>query len=185
MPDIYDCELGWYAIKAQPKKEHLAAELLRKDVGLEAFCPRIRYTKRTRRGPVKFVEALFPCYLFGYTELRSTYRNILSTTGVAGVVHYGQHIPKVPESFILGLRQRLQEDIHEEPEAQLEKGTPVTIIEGPFKDWQAIVSGLIPGRDRVAILLDFLGQELELKIASHSLMLDGESIKGRTFRPID
>jgi transcriptional antiterminator RfaH len=174
MPNLYDCELGWYALKASPKKEHLAAQLLGRTMEMEAFCPRLRYTKRTKRGPVKFVEALFPGYLFVRTELKDNYRRIMATGGVTGLVRYGENVPAVPDAFIEQLRERLDGDIQEEPEVVLEPGQAVTIVEGPFKDWNAVVSGLVPARDRVAILLDFLGQTLELKVTPESLMIDPE-----------
>ena len=53
----------WRCLRGKPKREHLAAQHLRL-AGFEAFCPRIRHQRRTVRGKVWFVEALFPGYLF-------------------------------------------------------------------------------------------------------------------------
>ncbi|MFP4281358.1 MAG: transcription termination/antitermination protein NusG [Opitutales bacterium] len=158
---------------------------MRREHGVESFCPRIRFTKRTRRGPVKFVEALFPCYLFVHTDLKETYRRIMAATGVTGVVRYGDRVPRVPEAFVEQLRARLDGDLHEEPEPPLEQGQTVTLLEGPFKDWQAVVSGLIPGRERVAILLEFLGQTLELRVPAHAVLREGDNARGRTYKPIE
>src|SRR5271166_6904013 len=54
----------WFCLKAQPKREHIAAACLRQISEVEAFCPRVRFRKRTNRGPVWFVEPMFPGYLF-------------------------------------------------------------------------------------------------------------------------
>src|SRR6266566_5595998 len=54
----------WFCLKAQPKREHLAAIALRRQFGIECFSPRLRFRKMTNRGPVWFVEAMFPGYLF-------------------------------------------------------------------------------------------------------------------------
>lgn len=182
MPDLYSCELGWYAVKAATKREHLAAEIVRKETQMEAFCPRISYMKRTRRGKVRFVEALFPGYLFVRTELKSTYRRVMAISGVTGMVRYGNRVPSIPDSFIAELRSHLRDETHEEPEADIRPGQTVTLIEGPFKDWSAVVSGAVPGKQRVALLLDFLGRVLEVEVPSDIVMTeDDEGAKYRTF----
>jgi transcriptional antiterminator RfaH len=54
----------WFCLKTQPKREHLAAIALRRQFRIECFSPRLRFRKMTNRGPVWFVEAMFPGYLF-------------------------------------------------------------------------------------------------------------------------
>jgi len=54
----------WFCLKAQPKREHLAAAGLRKQFSIVCFAPRLRARKLTRRGAVWFVEAMFPGYFF-------------------------------------------------------------------------------------------------------------------------
>ena len=54
----------WFCLKAQPKREHMAAIALRHQFRIECFSPRLRFRKMTHRGPVWFVEAMFPGYLF-------------------------------------------------------------------------------------------------------------------------
>lgn len=175
MPNLYDSDEGWYALKAAPKKEHLAAQLLNRVEEVEAFCPRLRLTRKTRRGPVKFVEALFPGYVFVHTDLKSNFRQILATGGVTGLVRYGDAVPQIPSHFIESLRSNLEDDIQDEPEIVLKPGQAVTVVEGPFKDWAAVVSGSVSGTERVAILLEFLGQSLELKVAAETLIIDPEA----------
>jgi len=103
--------------------------------------------------------------------LKSTYRWIMATSGVSGVVRYGNRVPQIPEAFIGEIKSRLEaEDTHEEPETAIRAGQEVTVLEGPFKDWEAIVSGVIPARERVAILVEFLGRTLEVQVAAHSLL---------------
>ena len=54
----------WFCLRAQPKREHIAAACLRQNSEVEVFCPRVRFRKHTNRGPVWFVESMFPGYLF-------------------------------------------------------------------------------------------------------------------------
>lgn len=182
MPDLFATEPGWFCFKALPKKEHIAAELLRREAGMEAFCPRIAYHKKTRRGKVRFVEPLFPGYLFLRTDLQNEYRLIRATKGVRDVVSFGPRVPPVPESFIEELRTRLDaENLKEVPDPALRPGKEVVVTEGPFKDWKAVISGEVDGRQRVALLLDFLGRQLQVKVPARDLLIPQESPKQKVW----
>ena len=141
----------------------------------DAFSPRLRYTKKARRGAVKFVEALFPGYVFVHTDLKTNFRRIMATAGITGLVCYGDNVPQISDRFIEELRTSLEDDIQEELEVVLKPGQPVAIVEGPFKEWSAVVTGMVPGSERVAILLEFLGQSLELKVPADTLIVDPEA----------
>ena len=47
----------------------------------------------------------------------------------------------------------------------LEQGDEVTISEGPFMGIEAVVKILLPGRERVKLLLEFLGQPSETEVS--------------------
>src|SRR5678815_4056967 len=55
---------AWYCARTQPKHEHIAAVSLNRNLGLEVFHPRLRMERATRRGAVRVIEPLFPCYVF-------------------------------------------------------------------------------------------------------------------------
>src|SRR5262249_14693499 len=55
---------SWYCARTKPKCEHIAAANLGRNLGLEVFNPRLRMERSTRRGLVRTVEPLFPCYVF-------------------------------------------------------------------------------------------------------------------------
>lgn len=171
MPDLTKAELGWYCFKALPKKEHIAARLLRSEAGLETLCPRISYSKKTRRGKVRFVECLFPGYLFVRADMREQYRRIRATQGIRDIVSFGERVPGIPEGFIEQLKARLdEENLKDIPDPEIRPGQTVTVLEGPFRNWQAVVSGELDARQRVALLLDFLGRQMEVKIAAKDLL---------------
>ncbi len=165
MPDLSKTDAGWYCFKALPKKEHIAANLLNKVDDVEALCPRISFFKQTKRGKVRFIESLFPGYVFVKADLVPSYRIIRSTQGIRDVVAFGDRIPMMPEVFIDDLRQRVGEDSTKAlPEPVIEAGQDVVVTEGPFKDMRAIVTGELDGRQRVALLLDFLGRQMEVSV---------------------
>jgi transcriptional antiterminator RfaH len=182
MPDLTQSAPGWYCFKALPKKEHIAAGLLRREAGLEALCPRIAYMKKTRRGKVRFVEPLFPGYVFINADLQEAYRRIRATSGIRDVVAFGSRLPRIPEAFIEELRARLDaENLRAIPEPVVKPGQEVVILEGPFKQWNAIVSGELDARQRVALLLDFLGRQLEIRVPVSDVLVDTENPKGRVW----
>lgn len=172
MPDFRNAQPGWYCFQAIPKKEHLAARLLSVEPGLSAFCPRIAFYRKTRRGRVRFVECLFPGYLFVHGDMRVSYRLVRSTAGVREVVCFGDRVPVLPEAFIEELRSRVgpEEIALPVPEPVLRAGMEVTITEGPFRDWNAVVEGEVDARQRVALLLDFLGRRMEVRLPVSDLM---------------
>lgn len=162
--------IAWYCLQMQPKREHIAARNIRSRVNLEVFCPRITYFKHTRRGKVRFTEALFPGYLFARCDISVSMRHLLAIQGVRAVVRYGQHIPIIPDSFISTLRSNLGGENKEVEDSAIIHGSEVVILEGPFKNLTAIVSGQVPARERVKLLLEFLGREISVKLPVESLL---------------
>src|SRR5436305_5645903 len=90
-----DAQLAWYCARTQPKHEHIAAANLSKRLGLEVFNPRLRLERATRRGTVKVIEPVFPCYVFVRCDLTRDGDSIRHANGVSSLVHFGVKIPPV------------------------------------------------------------------------------------------
>jgi transcriptional antiterminator RfaH len=166
---------AWFCVRTQPKHEHIAAAHLRKDAGLEVYLPRIRFRRSTREGPVWFTEALFPGYLFGRFELAMCLRRVHHTRGVQGVVHFGDQWPTVPARAIEELRATVGGDQIHVIEDNLQPGEPVRISGGPFHDLRAVITRVMPGRERVALLIDFLGRQTAVELASDSVVREEDA----------
>src|SRR5437763_14905118 len=54
----------WFCLKAQPKREHLAATALRRPFYIECVSPRLRFSRMTQRGSVCCVGAVVLVHLF-------------------------------------------------------------------------------------------------------------------------
>src|SRR5215467_1763493 len=104
------CLLEWYCVRTQPKHEHIAAAGLSRNLGLEVFNPRLRLERPTRRGVVRVVEPLFPCYLFVHCSLDDKLDEIRFVNGVSSLVHFGNKIPIVSEAVIDELKQCFEAD---------------------------------------------------------------------------
>lgn len=172
-----DAEPGWYCVRTKPKSEHLAARNLAGFANLdEVFCPRIRYEKSTRRGKVWFVEALFPGYIFARFDLTADLRAVNAATGVLGVLRFSDEYPQIEHVYI----QELRDEFPEEEgavriiEPQITEGDEVIITEGAMKGLKTVVTRLISGRDRVQVLLEWLGEEREAEVSLQSLNRPGE-----------
>ncbi len=163
----------WYCFQAQPKREHIAAEILRQEIRCKVFCPRISYFKATKRGKIRWVEPLFPGYIFVYCMRELHQRQILATTGIARIVAFGDHVPVISDTIIASMEQELANAQADLDRDVIVENQEVIIADGPFRNMRAMVLGKIPARDRVKILIDFLGRKVTTEIPSQALMRVG------------
>ena len=124
----------------------------------------------TRRGPVWFSEALFPGYLFSrFTPLKSQ-KAVSYARGVAGLVRFGEELAVIPEDTILELRSQMGEEDCKVLDAEVREGDTVTITEGIFRGLTTVVTQLLPARERVRVLLEFLGESREVEVQQKNLI---------------
>ena len=167
--------MAWYCARTKPKHEHIAAANLQRHLGLEVFNPRLKIERVTRRGMVKRVEPLFPCYLFVRT-VGHTMNEIRYVAGVSTLVHFGQEIPTVADSIIEELRQCFQEDEFLAVEDCIHPGAEVSVANGAFQGFQAIVLRVLPARQRVQVLLDILGRQTLVEVDRQSILHENRNM---------
>lgn len=155
---------AWFCLRSRPKHEHIAAGHLRQIPAVEVFLPRIRFRRETRRGAVWFTEALFPNYLFARFEWQPLLRRIHHAPGVAGVIHFGDRWPTIADEVMAELRALFGNEQLHEISAEPEIGETVTVAGGALHGWQALVTQIIPARQRVTVLLDFLGRQTSVEL---------------------
>lgn len=165
-----DDAIAWRCVRTKPKSEHIAARHINLLEAVDVYCPRIRYPKTTRRGRVWFVEALFPGYLFCRFDLWESLRAINAAPGVTGVVQFGGRYSALPEGAIDSLRAEFAAEEPVVVEQILLPGDSVEIVEGPLRGQSGVITWLPPGRDRVRVLLEFLGQEREVEVPLEVLL---------------
>ena len=66
-----------------------------------------------------------------------------------------------------------QEDVRVIPD-DFKPGETVLIADGPMLGLRAVVTRVMPGSERVAVLMEFLGQQTHAEVSSKSLVRDGE-----------
>jgi len=169
---------AWFCLRTQAKHEHIAAAHLKKEPGVQIYLPRIRFKRSTRRGPVWFTEALFPGYLFAHFDLTAALRKLSLVRGVSGIVHFGEHWPTVPDAVVEELRATIGADQVHVIREELQPGEPVEISGGAFHGLQAVVTRVMPGRQRVAVLLDFLGRQTTAELPAEAVVRERDGRRG-------
>lgn len=157
---------AWYCIHTKSKSEHIAAaHLIQLTEEMEVFSPRLRYLKKTVRGKVWYVEALFPGYVFARFSLGQWLRAVNYTNAVLRVIHFGGRYPTVPQEIIALWRERVDGEALITVQEQLEAGDEIEIVEGPLRGLRTVITKVLPAKERVRILLEMLGNEREVELA--------------------
>jgi transcriptional antiterminator RfaH len=157
MSSIAESEVGdWYLVRTKPQKERWVQDQL-KSVAAQAFLPLLRSRTRCFGKVMTIVKPLFPCYLFAQFNLKERYFDVKYTSGVHSLVSLGGEPVVVPVGIIEEIRCRGVDGVVELPRRKLDPGQKVRIIDGPFRDIEAIFDRYLSGSERVAILLDAIG----------------------------
>ena len=160
----------WYCVRAKTKREHIAAQMLRSRASLEVFCPRITITKKTIRGPKPFTEALFPGYLFCRFNFQDSARLVSYSHDITGIVRFGDRFPTIPDSTLEQLKAALPGETVEVKTPAIKEGELVEIITGCFRGESGQVTKVDQAIDRVSLLIEFLGNQVQIQLPSSDLI---------------
>jgi transcriptional antiterminator RfaH len=148
-------DANWYLIRTKTGKERWVRDQLQPVVA-EVFLPMLR-AKAPRWGRMTMsVGPLFPCYVFARFDLETRYFDVKYMAGVRGLVSAGTDPLVVPDAIVAEIRRRGTGDIVEIIEPPLGSGQRVTVVEGPFRGFEAVFDRYLSGAERVAILLNAL-----------------------------
>jgi transcriptional antiterminator RfaH len=164
---------AWFCLRSQPKHEHIAAAHLRKMDGIEVFLPRVRFKRATRKGAVWVTEALFPGYFFAKFDWQTSLRQVQHARGARGVVHFGERWPTIPNETIEELRQAVGTAELHVVSQEFSPGDAVQIADGSLRGLRAVVSRVMPSRERVAVLMEFLGRQTMIELPLNSIIKEG------------
>ncbi|MCB1224808.1 MAG: hypothetical protein KDK99_03245 [Verrucomicrobiales bacterium] len=170
-PTFPDVE-GWYVVHTRTKAEHTAAGMMKSHLGIETYCPRIRFQRATKRGKIWFVEALFPSYFFARFTPVDSIRAVRHSQNVLNVVDFGGQLAHVPDEVIATIQEEMEGQEIREISAPLQPGDAVEVTEGPMRGFRGIVLSLHSGEERVRILLEFLGKQNLVEVQAHNLLSD-------------
>ena len=163
----------WFCLRSQPRHEHIAAAHLQKMTEVEVFLPRIRFQRATRLGMAWVTEALFPNYLFARFDWHKSLRQVQSARGVGGVIHFGDRWPVIPAVIIEDLKLAVGPAALHTISNALCPGDAVEIAEGAMRGLRAVITRVIPARERVAVLMEFLGRPAEIEMPARAVVREG------------
>jgi transcriptional antiterminator RfaH len=158
----------WFAVRTQPRKERLALEHLARQ-GFEGFCPMWRGAGRPRRRRPSLAP-LFPSYVFASLDLeRQRWRSINGTIACVGLVSFGSRPAPLPAGFVEAMRRASSGNGEVEFTQDLAPGSYVRVVGGTFDNMCGTLLGK-KGPERVAILLEVLGQATRVEMLSTRLV---------------
>ena len=155
---------SWYALRSKPRKEDVVwRQVLSR--GFETYYPRLRVQPVNPRS--RKIKPYFPGYLFVHIDLEETGLSAFKwMPHTLGLVSFGGEPAHVPENLIHELKKRIQEinDAGGEVYDGLKSGDKIWIHSGPFSGYEALFDGRLPGKDRVRVLLQFLGDPRKVPV---------------------
>lgn len=155
----------WYLVQCKPRQEARAEQNLRNQY-FSCYYPQHSVEKIRHGKRVVIQQPLFPGYLFiNLCKLNDNWHSIRSTRGVLRLVTFANEPLPVDDRIISDLQARLA-GIGNKPLFQ--EGAPVTIMNGPFKDLDAIFCKA-DGEERAIILLSVLHRQHRIKVPLQTL----------------
>lgn len=146
----------WYLLRTKAGEER-RAHLHLSSLAADVLAPLIKVRVRRWGRMVESVGPLFPCYLFALFDLEREYRQVRYARGVRDLPRFGAEPPVVPEPIIVELKQRCAGGPLELPKRVLVPDERVMVIDGPFREFEAIFERYLSGSERVAILFSMMG----------------------------
>jgi transcriptional antiterminator RfaH len=113
---------------------------------------------------------MFPGYLFARFDLAEMHRQIRYSHGVSGIVRFADQYPTIDDEALAELRNCADDGEVKELSCELSQGDQVKVVEGVFDGLDAVVTQALPARERVKILMDFLGRKVEAEVGRSNVL---------------
>ena len=150
---------SWVVIAVKPRKEEVTEAFFSRE-GLEAYCPKLMNRRLSPR-----IQPLFPGYLFAWISPRVELSSVRRFPGVLKPLLFGNQVACVEPELVEAWKEREggRGYLTPEPSPPFEVGQRVRFREGAFVGLEATVLENLPARDRVRVLLDYLGASLPVE----------------------
>lgn len=155
----------WYVVHTHANGEAKAARNLARQ-GFAVYLPCYLKRRSHARKVDNVVAPFFPRYLFiRIDKATQSWRSIQSTLGVCYLVTNGRDPAPLAEDVLASLRAREDKNgfVEMDRTPKFALGEKVRVLAGAFADNFGLFDGL-GDRDRVSLLLDFLGRKVRVSI---------------------
>jgi len=156
---------AWYVVQTHVNAEAKAARNLVRQ-GFEIYLPRYLKRRSHARKIEKVPVPLFPRYMFVWIDIATQrWRSVQSTFGVSHLVLNGSDPAPLAQQVIGRLKAREDASgyVQLDQRPQLALGAKVRVLAGVFAENLGLFDGMAD-RDRVAVLLDFLGRKVRVTL---------------------
>lgn len=160
----------WFAAHTQPQKEVVAQKNLLAQ-GFEVYLPQYKRTRRHARKVETILSPLFPRYIFVELDLDlDRWRSINGTRGISYLLMTNDKPVSVPCDVITSLKSQESDQglLPVESLIHFMKGDSVRIVEGVFAGYAAVFEKM-DEKQRVALLLNFLGRETKVVLPAYAV----------------
>jgi transcriptional antiterminator RfaH len=113
---------------------------------------------------------MFPGYLFARFVYLTQHRAVESSHGIQGIVHFGDRLATLPENVVAALQSRVGAEEVVTLDCSIKVGQSVEIIEGPFQGLEAVVTRVLPAKERIRVLFEFLGRSVQVEISTAKVL---------------
>jgi transcriptional antiterminator RfaH len=113
---------------------------------------------------------MFPGYLFARFDYMMFNRRIRQRPGVTGFVQFGDRLALLPDLLVTEIKDRTGEEEIVEVNQTLAPGQTVEVTQGPFQGLEAVVTRVITAKDRVEILIQWMGRTLQAEAKAADLL---------------
>lgn len=160
---------AWYLLYTKPRQEKYAKENLVRQ-NYQVYLPMYGNKRRFRGHYQAVIEPLFPRYLFIRLDTGSdNWAPIRSTYGVSNIVYFGFKPVAIPDSDITELKTHEDDkQVYYPPDQDLSIGDNVRIADGFMTGLEGVLIAKT-GRERVQVLLQYIGKQLEITITEDNI----------------
>jgi len=155
---------AWYVVQTKPKREAEAFHNLC-GLGFQSLFPKLLDYRTWGGRSLVITKPLFPSYLFVNLILFQHYYKVKWTKGISRFVGWGDMPATIAEDAVEIIRSRMDEGGRVKMGLDVKPGEEVRIKSGPLKDFIGIFEGTISRRDRVRILLQLVGSQINVNIS--------------------
>lgn len=157
----------WYVVQVKPRQEarvvrHLALS------AIITFLPYVEVLRRRGSGKAKYLEPLFPGYLFTRLapvgRVPAIWNAVRWAPGVLRILAIGSTPVPVPEDMVEAIGRQTSEHGFVRLPSPLVNGARVRVRSGPFEDLEAVFDRPLSRSGRVRVLLELLGQRTPVEI---------------------
>jgi transcriptional antiterminator RfaH len=161
---------SWYCPEEPAQARTHRCGALAANAKRRSVLSRLRFKRATKRGPVWFEEAMFPGYLFAHFNFPERHKEVRYAAGVSSILRFGQRYVRLTRKRFADCEAKRMRINWRSLKTTFAKVTRSTIIEGALCGLEAVVTQFLSGRERVRVLLNFLGREMHAEVSKPGVL---------------